>query len=340
MDIFNDETILGVLSGQWGDHGLPPGHSSFAMHAMVVRHYLDGGNYPIGTSRRIAETAVDYLHSMGGELYVNAGVDEIITHKGKAIGVRLEKGDEIMAPLIISSAGVMNTYGNFLRSNKDYSQMSTQLKTVTPTGSYICLYIGLNKSTEELQLSDTNLWIYPGYDHDKNVRDFMQDSNADFPVVYVSFPSAKDPAFEKENPGFATMEAITVANWSDYDNWKDEPWKKRGSDYEQMKEKLSERILKTVYKHVPQAKAAMAYSELSTPLSVKSLANYPKGELYGIDHTPDRFHQKWLKPKSGIKNLYLTGQDVLTVGVTSALFSGLLTASAITKKNLMKELLK
>jgi all-trans-retinol 13,14-reductase len=340
MDIFNDETILGVLSGQWGDHGLPPGHSSFAMHAMVVRHYLDGGNYPIGTSRRIAETAVDYLHSMGGELYVNAGVDEIITHKGKAIGVRLEKGDEIMAPLIISSAGVMNTYGNFLRSNKDYSQMSTQLKTVTPTGSYICLYIGLNKSTEELQLSDTNLWIYPGYDHDKNVMDFMQDSNADFPVVYVSFPSAKDPAFEKENPGFATMEAITVANWSDYDNWKDEPWKKRGSDYEQMKEKLSERILKTVYKHVPQAKAAMAYSELSTPLSVKSLANYPKGELYGIDHTPDRFHQKWLKPKSGIKNLYLTGQDVLTVGVTSALFSGLLTASAITKKNLMKELLK
>ena len=218
--------------------------------------------------------------------------------------------------------------------------MSTQLKTVTPTGSYICLYIGLYKSTEELQLSDTNLWIYPGYDHDKNVRDFMQDSNADLPGVYVAFPSAKDPAFEKENPGFATMEAITVANWSDYDNWKDEPWKKRGNDYEQMKEKLSERILKTVYKHVPQAKAAMDYSELSTPLSVKSLANYPKGELYGIDHTPDRFHQKWLKPKSGIKNLYLTGQDVLTVGVTSALFSGLLTASAITKKNLMKELFK
>jgi all-trans-retinol 13,14-reductase len=95
-----------------------------------------------------------------------------------------------------------------------------------------------------------------------------------------------------------------------------------------------------VYKHVPQAKEAMAYSELSTPLSVKSLANYPKGELYGIDHTPDRFHQKWLKPKSEIKNLYLTGQDVLTVGVTSALFSGLVTASAITKKNLMKELFR
>ena len=107
-----------------------------------------------------------------------------------------------------------------------------------------------------------------------------------------------------------------------------------------MKEKLSERILEKVYEHVPQAKGAMAYTELSTPLSVKSLANYPKGELYGIDHTPNRFHQKWLKPKSEIKNLYLTGQDVLTVGVTSALFSGLVTASAILKKNLMKELVR
>jgi all-trans-retinol 13,14-reductase len=271
---------------------------------------------------------------------VSAAVDEIITHKGKAVGVRMEKGEEVMAPLVISSAGVINTYGSLLRNENGHFNGESKLQTVKPTSSYICLYLGLNKSAEELKLGDTNLWIYPSYDHDKNVRDFMQDSTKDLPVVYVSFPSAKDPVFEKDNPGFATMEAITVANWSEYENWKDEPWKKRGDEYEKMKEKLSERILNTVYKHVPQAKEAMAYSELSTPLSVKSLANYPKGELYGIDHTPDRFHQKWLKPKSEIKNLYLTGQDVLTVGVTSALFSGLVTASAITKKNLMKELFR
>ena len=107
-----------------------------------------------------------------------------------------------------------------------------------------------------------------------------------------------------------------------------------------MKENFSERILKKVYEQVPQAKEAMDYYELSTPLSVKSLANYPKGELYGIDHTPDRFRQRWLKPRTNIKNLYLTGQDVITVGVTSALFSGLLTVSAILKKNLMKDLFK
>ena len=89
-----------------------------------------------------------------------------------------------------------------------------------------------------------------------------------------------------------------------------------------------------VHRHVSGIKDAVAYTELSTPLTVRDLANYQKGEMYGINHTPRRFRQRWLKPQTDIKNLFLTGQDVTTVGVTSALFSGLLTASAVMKKNL------
>ena len=60
--------------------------------------------------------------------------------------------------------------------------------------------------------------------------------------------------------------------------------------------------------------------------------------MYGIEHGPNRFKQKWLKPKTPIKNLYLTGQDITTVGFTSALFSGVLTSSVILNKNLTKNL--
>ena len=56
--------------------------------------------------------------------------------------------------------------------------------------------------------------------------------------------------------------------------------------------------------------------------------------MYGIDHSPERFRQRWLKPTTRIKNLYLTGQDITTVGVSSALLSGFLTASSIMRKNL------
>ncbi len=339
MEIFNDETILGVLTGQWGDYGLPPSESSFAMHALVVRHYLDGGNYPIGTSRRIAETTTDYIEKLGGKVFVNAGVDEILTSKGKAIGVKLKNGDEIHGSTIISSAGVMNTFGKMLPTHSSYDKFRKQMNSVTPTFSYHSLYMGLNQSAESLQLSNTNLWIYPSYNHDKNVHAYLKGKTNTPPVVYVSFPSAKDPHAMKTHPHHSTMEAITVANWDHFSKWQDLPWKNRGDSYEQYKEEISQELLKTVYKYVPQAASAMDYYELSTPLTVNSLANYPIGEMYGIEHTPDRFRQRWLRPQTDIKNMYLTGQDVLTVGVTSAMFSGIVTSSAILKKNLLKELL-
>jgi all-trans-retinol 13,14-reductase len=196
----------------------------------------------------------------------------------------------------------------------------------------------LNKSAQDLGIKNTNLWIYPGYDHDENVSNYQSDQEAEFPVVYVSFPSAKDPVYQEKYPNNATMEAITLAPWSWWDKWENGAWKKRGDEYEAEKENLSQRILSKVFKHVPKAKDALDYYELSTPLTVKSLANYPLGEMYGINHTPKRFKQRWLKPKTEIKGLYITGQDMFTVGVSSALLSGLVTVSSILKKNMFKTL--
>ena len=114
----------------------------------------------------------------------------------------------------------------------------------------------------------------------------------------------------------------------------------RGEEYDMLKEQISNEMLKIVYNNVNGSKEALDYIELSTPLSVMNLANYQQGELYGINHNPIRFHQKWLRPKTNYKNFFLTGQDILTVGVTSAMFSGLLTASLILNKNLIKKIIK
>ena len=68
----------------------------------------------------------------------------------------------------------------------------------------------------------------------------------------------------------------------------------------------------------------------STPLSTAWFCRYPTGEIYGLDHDPNRFQQDWLRPKTRIPGLYLTGQDVLTCGVVGALVAGLATTLAVT----------
>ena len=80
--------------------------------------------------------------------------------------------------------------------------------------------------------------------------------------------------------------------------WEEKPWKKRGESYEKFKEAMSKKILEVVYKHVPEIENAMDYYELSTPLSVRDMDHYPKGEMYGLDHSSQRFRQDWIRPKS------------------------------------------
>ena len=111
---------------------------------------------------------------------------------------------------------------------------------------------------------------------------------------------------------------------------------KRGKKYEELKEKMSQRLLETLYNQLPHLKGKIDHYELSTPLTTQNFMNYKEGEIYGIDHTPQRFRQKFLQPRTPIKNFYLTGQDIISAGVGGALFSGVVTASAMEGKNLVK----
>jgi len=339
-ELTDDPKLIAVLTGQFGDYGVPPSQSSFMMHAMVVKHYMNGATYPIGGSSRIFDTILPTVRAAGGEVYITAEVLEIIVKNNKAIGVKMEDGKEILAPMVISSAGIYNTYQGLLPDTVvEKNGLKTNLKKVVPSVGHVCLYIGFQHSTAELGLEKPNFWIFPdNYDHDKNIADYMADPNAEIPVVYVSFPSAKDPDWDNRYPGKATIDIVTLAPYAWYKKWEDTRWKKRGDEYEAEKEKLSQRLLEALYKRLPQLRGKVDYYELSTPLSTRHFANYQYGELYGIDHTPSRFEQRFLRPKTPVKNLYLTGQDVISCGVGGALASGLLTASAILKRNLIKEL--
>ena len=337
-EITSNNELIAVLTGQWGDYGMPPKESSFVMHCMIANHYFDGANYPVGGSRMIAETIIPVIKENDGEVVKNSGVDKIWIENGAAKGVVLESGDKIQSDSVISSAGVANTITKFSRDERSLDKYRDNLKKVKPSSGHACLYIGFDQSAEELGIKDTNLWVYPSYDHDKTVRDFRENQNNDFPVLYMSFASSKDPDWDKIHPGKATMEVIVPSGFDHYEKWMKKPWRKRGDEYEDYKEKLCQRMIAEVYRQCPHLKDKISYYELSTPLSTKTLANYEFGELYGIDHDPERFRQKWLKPKTPIKNLFLTGQDILTVGLAGALGSGVLTSSVVLGKNMFRKI--
>jgi phytoene dehydrogenase-like protein len=323
----SNQKLIAVLTGQWGDNGLPPAQSSFIIHSMIAQHYMHGGYYPVGGASRMAETIIPVIRAAGGEVFTYASVEEIRVGERRVRGVRMADGNEIPAPVVISDAGVFNTFERLLdESVPGRDKYIERLGRVHASMSSLCLYIGLQHTAEELRLPKTNLWIYPSENYEAEIAAFENDPQAEFPLVYVSFPSAKDPSFTQRYPGRATIEIVAPGPHEWFERWADKPWGKRGDDYEALKERLSQRLLQKLYEKLPHLEGKVDYYELSTSLSTDYFCRYKHGEIYGIDHTPERFEQDWLKPKTEIPGLWLTGQDVLTCGVVGAMVGGLLTA--------------
>jgi all-trans-retinol 13,14-reductase len=334
-----NEKLIGTLAAQWGDYGLPPGRSSFGIHALVVDHFLDGGNYPVGGASSIARTLITVIERNGGRVAVKAPVKEILIENGQAVGVLLKNGGRLRSPLVISGTGVINTFSELVRKNPKGNNINDRYQKVRPSLAHVCLYIGIEQSAQSLGLKPANLWIFPGYDHDANLSRYLRDPSAPLPLVFISFPSSKDPDWDKRFPNKATIEVVSLAPYEWFQNWEDTQWGKRGEGYEDLKKNFTDRLLQQLYKYVPQVQDKIDYWELSSPLSTRHFCNYKNGEIYGLEHTPHRFKQNWLRPKTPIKNLFLTGQDIATAGVGGALISGVLTSSAILKRNLLKEIL-
>jgi all-trans-retinol 13,14-reductase len=338
--------LMGVLTAQWGDYGLPPGESSFAAHATIAEHYFEGASYPVGGASVLAAAMAKQLELCGGLLVTSAEVAEIQVERGRAVGVRMVDGRVLRAPLVVSDAGAANTFGRLLKvSSPDIDRLRVKLRTVAASTAHLSLYVGLDRSDAELGLAGTNLWVYPGfeqrgYDHDANVARFAADFDAPFPVVYLSFPSAKDPDFERRHPGKATIDAITMVPYAAFARWAETRWKKRGEDYDALKERLAARLRAEVERQAPAVAGHIVHAELSTPLTTRHFMNYAEGEIYGVAATPARYALRELGARTPVRGLYLTGTDVVSLGVAGALFGGVVCASAVLGKNLLSKVTK
>jgi all-trans-retinol 13,14-reductase len=339
--------LMGVLTAQWGDYGLPPAKSSFAIHATIVEHYWAGASYPAGGAGAIAAAIVPLIEANGGSVITSAEVAGILLDGGRAMGVRMSAsgvrisdGREFRSPLVLSDTGAANTFQRLLPPDLPaLDSLRAQLQTLEPSTAHISLYVGLSRSDAELGLKGTNLWVCPSFDHDANVerfaREFPHDVDAPFPAVYLSFPSAKDPEFQQRYPGKSTVEVITMVPYAAFAAWEETRWKRRGDDYGELKQRLTARLLAELERQAPSVPGNIAYAELSTPVTTRHFMNYGSGEIYGVAATPTRYGLRGLGARTPIRGLYLTGQDVTSLGVVGALFGGVVSASAALGKNLM-----
>jgi phytoene dehydrogenase-like protein len=330
-DCVGDPKLQAVLAAQWGDHGARPSEASFAMHAVVMSNYFDGAWYPIGGSGVFAEAFAETIVSGGGELRADAPVASVRVHEGRVQGVALENGAEIDAPCVISDAGLRNTLRLLPSEEIDYDWAQDALQIERSIG-YVGLYIGLEGDVAANGASTANDWIYESWDVDRIWRNPMVESDA--PLLFVSFPSLKDP---RHDPGAAqrhTCEIVAYVDPNAFTPWEHEGMKRGESRdrYLELKQHLEQNLLTQFGRHYPRLAPLVRYVTSSTPLSLATYTGAEHGAMYGLAATPKRFLNDALRPRTPIGGLFLAGQDACCPGVTGALMGGLMAAVSVEPK--------
>lgn len=327
--------LKAVLTAQWGYYGSTPRHSSFAIHALVVRHFWNGGYFPVTGAKSIADRLLKTVEDTGGEALTRASVDEVIVRDGKAVGVRLQGGEELFAPIVISAAGAKATASRLVPREYRESAWAKDLSELGQSPPHICLYLGFEGDVEAAGATKSNQWFMETWDMEEPGWD-LTDAKSEAPILYMSFPSLKDPMHDAGPTGRHTGEVVTFVPWQCFEKWQDTRRGRRDPEYLAFKKDIEERLVRQLKRHVPKLMELVKYQELSTPLSTTFFTRAPEGAIYGLEATPRRFLSPRLRTRTPIKNLYLAGGDVATLGVTGALMGGILAAGTVQPRVLAK----
>jgi len=131
---------------------------------------------------------------------------------------------------------------------------------------------------------------------------------------------------------------LAPVNYAWFKKWEETRVHARGDDaYNELKQFWTDKLFAALYEQYPQIKDHVVFSDLGTPLSNNHYLGVKHGEVYGLAHTTDRTwkYSKELSAKTNIKGLYMTGQDLMSAGVTAALFAGVITVGAISPATLV-----
>ncbi|XP_016057274.1 PREDICTED: all-trans-retinol 13,14-reductase [Miniopterus natalensis] len=344
--------LQAVLSYIYPTYGVTPSHTTFSMHALLVNHYMEGAFYPRGGSSEIAFHTIPVIQRAGGAVLTKASVQSVLLDSaGKACGVSVKKGQELVnihCPIVISDAGLFNTYKNLLpETARCLPGVKQQLGMVRPGLGVFSVFICLRGTKKDLGLQSTNYYVYFDTDMDKAMEHYLsmprEKASAHMPFLFIASSSAKDPTWEDRFPGRSTMIVLVPTPYEWFEEWREEPKGKRSSDYETLKTSFAEASLSVVLTLFPQLEGKVDSVTGGSPLTSQFYLGAFQGACYGADHDLGRLHPHVIasiRAQSPIPNLYLTGQDLFTCGLMGAMHGALLCSSTILKRNLYLDLKK
>ncbi len=327
--------LRNILNIQCGDHGVQPRKAAFILHAALMFHYFKGGYYPMGGGGALVKAMNKRFKSYGGVLKTSTSVKRILIEDEKvkkAIGVELQDGTQIFGTHIVSNADVGITYNRLIGQQYLSPKLRKKLDKTIYSCTSLMLFLTVDMDVRKAGLDSGNIWVMPDRDMDDYFDEVMNGNLKKikaFEGMFVSCTTLKDPtSFDGKHH---CLEVITFIDYTSFAPFKNED-AQRSEAYLQYKEELTQKMILSLEKVIPNIGEHIVQKELGTPITNEYYINTTNGNVYGTEKSLKHIGPFAFKAKSEIENLFLCGASILSHGVAGAGHSGVNTAAIILGK--------
>lgn len=269
-----------------------------------------GTFFPKGGMEQIPKSLYKLALELGVEFKFNTKVDEILTEKGKAIGVKANH--EIQrADIVISNMDVFYTYRKLLPK----AQAPERILRQERSSSAMVFYWGIKHNFEQLDLH--NIFFSQDY-QDEFQRMFQEKTMGDDPTVYIHVSSKLEPNDAPEN----CQSWFVMVNAPHHD----------GQDWEALTKKTRKAVIDKLNRLLKtDLEKLIEVEKVWTPPQIEADTLSYQGALYGNSSNSQMAaflrHPNF---SNHIKNLYFCGGSVHPGGgIPLALLSAKITAEYI-----------
>jgi prolycopene isomerase len=322
-----------IVTGYWCYLGVPTSRLNFSIFASMLRTYVDGGGYiPLLRSHGMSTALEKRIRELGGEIEYNTRVERINVKEGKIYGVETSKGEFIRTNHVIANVSPNSVYNKLIHPHTEVPEKAYKFTNSHTLGTtLLCVYLGLDKSAEELGIAEYSYFIY-----NHRTTDELYEEGKSINGRPAQATICLNKAIPDCSPPGTCILSITTM-------YRPEAWKDvKLKDYFDLKTKIGSQLIKEFEEGTGiRIRHAIEEIEVATPVSFSHYTKIYNGAVYGYENdTWDSFVARLqsMKYEKYIYGLEMCGGFSMQAhGYSSSLASGRMIAYATLQKLIESE---
>ncbi len=254
--------------------------------AYVLLHHVFGevnGNkgawgHALGGMGAITQAMAGACRDMGVEIRLEAPVAQVLVDGGKAVGVRLEGGEEIVGHTVVANVGPALLFAKMIDPTDLTPEFRRRMQGYRTGSGSFRMNVALSELPDftvlpgkvQAEHHGAGIVIAPGLDYMDRAYDQARAHGwSKQPVVEITIPSTLDPTLAPQGAHVASLFCQHFA-----------PELPDGRSWDEEREAAADSIVDTVTEHAPNFRASIVARQIHSPLDLERKFGLIGGDIF------------------------------------------------------------